>query len=97
MIASSHRVCDADATLTTYLGRHRRSANAKSRYTRGDNLLTIQAFLAQGYEGQVQLIYIDPPFNSDEKYNYKTVLNLKCAGKFERNISVIESMAHKGG
>ncbi len=43
----------------------------------GDNLLAMQALLAQGYEGKVQLIYIDPPFNSDEKYNFQTVLKLK--------------------
>ena len=28
----------------------------------GDNLLAMQALLAQGYEGKINLIYIDPPF-----------------------------------
>ncbi len=31
----------------------------------GDNLLVMQALLAQGYAGKIDLIYIDPPFNSD--------------------------------
>ncbi len=30
----------------------------------GDNLLAMQALLAQGYEGKINLIYIDPPFDS---------------------------------
>src|SRR5713101_944541 len=42
----------------------------------GDNLLAMQALLAQGYEGRIRLIYLDPPFNSEEKYNFQTVLNL---------------------
>ena len=36
----------------------------------GDNLLAMQALLAQGYEGQVDLIYIDPPFDSKSDYSY---------------------------
>lgn len=36
----------------------------------GDNLLVMQALLAQGYEGQIDLIYIDPPFNTGENFNF---------------------------
>ncbi len=28
----------------------------------GDNMLAMQALLASGYEGKINLIYIDPPF-----------------------------------
>ncbi len=61
----------------------------------GDNLLAMQALLAQGYEGRIRLIYLDPPFNSEEKYNFQTVLNLKGVGKFERTVSLIERLAYK--
>lgn len=61
----------------------------------GDNLLAMQALLAQGYEGKIRLIYLDPPFNSEEKYNFQTVLNLKGVGKFERSVSLIERLAYK--
>jgi adenine-specific DNA-methyltransferase len=61
----------------------------------GDNLLAMQALLAQGYEGRIRLIYLDPPFNSEEKYNFQTVLNLKGLGKFERSVSLIERLAYK--
>lgn len=40
----------------------------------GDNLLAMQALLAQGYEGQVQLIYIDPPFDSKADYSHRLTL-----------------------
>lgn len=36
----------------------------------GDNLLAMQALLAQGYEGKINLIFIDPPFSTDEDYSY---------------------------
>ena len=36
----------------------------------GDNLLVIQALLAQVYEEQIDLIYIDPPFNTGEDFNF---------------------------
>src|SRR5579862_9428564 len=34
----------------------------------GDNLLAMQALLASGYESQINLIYIDPPFWTGENY-----------------------------
>ena len=34
----------------------------------GDNLLSMQALLASGYEGKISLIYIDPPFWTGENY-----------------------------
>jgi hypothetical protein len=37
----------------------------------GDNLLAMQALLAQGYEGKIDLIYIDPPFDSKADYSHE--------------------------
>ncbi len=60
----------------------------------GDNLLAMQALLAQGYEGKVDLIYIDPPFNSQEDYNLQLSLDLQAAGQFTREASAIERLAY---
>ena len=60
----------------------------------GDNLLAMQALLTQGYEGKIDLFYIDPPFNTDEKFNFQTALDLGEAGKVARQISTIERLAY---
>lgn len=46
----------------------------------GDNLLAMQALLAQGYEGKINLIYIDPPFDSKADYSHKMTVNPSPAG-----------------
>jgi len=58
----------------------------------GDNLLAMQALLAQGYEGQINLIYIDPPFDSKADYSHKMVLE---GNEFIKAPSVIERLAYK--
>ena len=40
----------------------------------GDNLLAMQALLTQGYEGKINLIYIDPPFDSKADYSHKMTI-----------------------
>src|SRR3989338_5608166 len=40
----------------------------------GDNLLAMQALLSQGYEGKINLIYIDPPFDSKADYSHKMTI-----------------------
>ena len=58
----------------------------------GDNLLAMQALLSQGYEGKINLIYIDPPFDSRADYSY----NLTIEGsEFRKEPSVIERLAYK--
>ena len=58
----------------------------------GDNLLAMQALLAQGYEGKINLIYIDPPFDSKADYSQK----IKIEGEeVTKNPSVIERLAYK--
>jgi len=63
----------------------------QNRLIYGDNLLVMQALLANGYRGRIDLIYIDPPF--DSKADYKTKIKLP-----NRNItqkpSVIEQFAY---
>lgn len=40
----------------------------------GDNLLAMQVLLSQGYEGKINLIYIDPPFDSKADYSHKMTI-----------------------
>ncbi len=58
----------------------------------GDNLLAMQALLAQGYEGKINLIYIDPPFDSKADYSHKMTLE---GNEFTKEPSVIERLAYK--
>jgi hypothetical protein len=37
----------------------------------GDNLIAMETLLKQGYEGAVDLIYIDPPFGSKADYSHR--------------------------
>ena len=71
----------------------------------GDNLLAMQALLNQGYEGKINLIYIDPPFDSKADYSHKMTIRsdsspLGGEGKgegleFTKEPSVIERLAYK--
>ncbi len=71
----------------------------------GDNLLAMQALLTQGYEGKINLIYIDPPFDSKADYSHKMTILIKSSplvgeGKgegleFTKEPSVIERLAYK--
>ncbi|SRR5579884_415263 len=58
----------------------------------GDNLLAMQALLSQGYEGKINLIYIDPPFDSKADYSHKMVIE---GNEFTKEPSVIERLAYK--
>jgi adenine-specific DNA-methyltransferase len=58
----------------------------------GDNLLATQALLAAGYEGKIKLIYIDPPFWTNEDY----YANLRLGqGEIRKSPSIIERLAYK--
>lgn len=64
----------------------------------GDNLLAMQVLLTQGYEGKINLIYIDPPFDSKADYSHKMTMDLPAqAGgiEFTKEPSVIERLAYK--
>lgn len=58
----------------------------------GDNLLAMQALLSQGYEGKINLIYIDPPFDSKADYSHKMTIE---GNEFIKAPSVIERLAYK--
>ncbi|MCK4735241.1 MAG: site-specific DNA-methyltransferase, partial [Methanophagales archaeon] len=58
----------------------------------GDNMLAMQALLASGYEGKINLIYIDPPFWTGEDYYANFVVEGK---EITKEPSVIERLAYK--
>ncbi|MEH2238599.1 site-specific DNA-methyltransferase [Nostoc sp.] len=63
----------------------------KNRLIWGDNLLAMQALLSQGYAGKIDLIYIDPPFNSDADYSYEMTIE---GQQVEKEASIIERLAY---
>lgn len=54
--------------------------NIDNRLIYGDNLLIMQALIADGYGGKFDLIYIDPPFDSKADYRTKITLPPKQDG-----------------
>jgi DNA modification methylase len=72
---------------------------ACNRLIWGDNLLVMQALLAQGYEGKINLIYIDPPFDSKADYSHSVQLTPDEAGKgggeLNAEMSVLERLAYR--
>jgi adenine-specific DNA-methyltransferase len=67
--------------------------SAQNRLIWGDCLLACQALLAQGYEGRIDLIYIDPPFKSDEDYSHEVTLNARQS--VTRVPSMLERLAYR--
>jgi|CZKV01.1.fsa_nt_gi adenine-specific DNA-methyltransferase len=57
----------------------------------GDNLLAMQALLANGYEGKINLIYNDPPFASSEDYHFSVTIG---GEEFNKQPSIIERLAY---
>jgi len=66
--------------------------NEVNRLIWGDNLLTMQALLSSGYEGKIGLIYIDPPFWTNEDYYARFEVGDTEITKVP---SIIERLAYK--
>jgi adenine-specific DNA-methyltransferase len=74
------------------LGNEQPDRARMNRLIWGDNLLAMQALLAQGYEGKIDLIYIDPPFDSKSDYSHQ----LRIADQHvTKEPSVIERLAYR--
>lgn len=58
----------------------------------GDNLLVMQALLAQGYEGKIDLIYIDPPFDSKSDYSHQVQIG---DAEVTKEPSILEQLAYR--
>ena len=84
----------ATGALGSFLGIEKPNlTNTPNRMIWGDNLLIMQALLSQGYEGQVDLIYIDPPFNTGENFNFPN--DVRIGNKeFEMELPISERLAY---
>lgn len=84
----------ASGALTSYFQNGKTEISKKpNRLVWGDNLLVMQALLAQGYEGQIDLIYIDPPFNTGESFNFSNKVSIGDE-EFEKELSAHERLAY---
>jgi len=83
-----------DHRLSAYTSSNgRKSTESPNRLIWGDNLLVMQALLAQGYEGQIDLIYIDPPFNIGENFNFNSEVTIGDS-TYEKDLPVNERLAY---
>ena len=73
------------------LGGYEIDKSKMNRLIWGDNLLAMQALLAQAYAGKIDLIYIDPPFNSEADYSFKVNVEGK---QVDKEASIIELLAY---
>ena len=100
MLQTNEYVVPSKETATLLKNQTRREFNSEwhNRLVYGDNLLVMQALLAgdesQGLpsmRGKIDLIYIDPPF--DSKADYRTKITLP-SGDIEQRPTVIEQFAY---
>lgn len=92
VIPNPHR---DQARLPSYMESLSKTTIDKTKMNRliwGDNLLAMQALLASGYEGKIDLIYIDPPFWTGENYYTKVAVGQETA---EQSPSVAQRLAFK--
>ena len=84
----------ATGALGSFLENEKQSfPNTPNRMIWGDNLLIMQALLSQGYEGQIDLIYIDPPSNTGENFHFPN--DVRIGNKeFEMELPISERLAY---
>lgn len=84
----------ATGDIRSFLDTEKKEINLQTnRLVWGDNLLIMQALLAQGYEGQIDLIYIDPPFNTGENFNFPNEVTIG-ENTFEKEMPMSERLAY---
>ncbi|MBI2176023.1 site-specific DNA-methyltransferase [Candidatus Woesearchaeota archaeon] len=79
--------------LSSFTSNTKDVSQQPNRLIWGDNLLVMQALLAQGYEGQIDLIYIDPPFNTGENFNFSNEVKIGFSS-FEKELPISERLAY---
>jgi adenine-specific DNA-methyltransferase len=87
----------ADSSLDNFIEKAAESTSIFEKPNRvifGDNLLVMQALLAEGYEGKLDLIYLDPPFNTGEEFNFVTESSLPTGQTLEKEWTMIERLAY---
>jgi adenine-specific DNA-methyltransferase len=92
VIPNPHRDQQKLSTFIADISKVEIDRTKMNRLIWGDNLLAMQALLASGYEGKIDLIYIDPPFWTGENY----YLTVRVDGtEVDQSPSVIERLAYK--
>ncbi|MFL6346086.1 MAG: DNA methyltransferase [Nitrososphaeraceae archaeon] len=74
VVFSNPTVEDQSSVIQTFFNSNSNIKFQNDRINRvicGNNLLTMQALIASGYEGKISLIYADPPFRTNENYYAK--------------------------
>jgi adenine-specific DNA-methyltransferase len=87
----------ADSTLDRFIEAASESKiilEKPNRLIWGDNLLIMQSLLSEGYEGKIDLIYTDPPFNTGEEFNFVTETSIPSGEKLEKEWTMIERLAY---
>jgi adenine specific DNA methylase Mod len=79
-------------SLFTNLSKTEPKSNKMNRLIWGNNFLAMQALLDSGYEGKISLIYMDPPFGTNESYYARFKIGDTEITKIP---SVIERLAYK--
>src|SRR3989344_3025481 len=79
--------------LSSFVAEKKEISDKPNRIIWGDNLLVMQALLAQGYEGQIDLIYIDPPFNTGENFNFSNQVKIGN-NNYEKELPISERLAY---
>lgn len=76
--------------------------NARDVLVEGDNLQVLK-LLRSGYSGQAKLIYIDPPYNTGEKFNYNDRFSvpepqyLRSSGQLDEQGNMLTSRVEVSG
>src|SRR3989344_1244821 len=82
-----------DKKLNAFWSDTKEISDDPNRIIWGDNLLVMKALLAKGYEGQVDLIYIDPPFNTGENFNFSNQVQIGDS-PFDKELTMSERLAY---
>ncbi len=62
------------------------------RLVHGDNLEAMENLLDDGYTGKINLIYVDPPFDSQSDYRHRVVLD---GTKITREAPLVDRLAYR--
>jgi adenine-specific DNA-methyltransferase len=94
VVFSNPTVEDQSSVIQTFFNSNSNIKFQNDRINRvicGNNLLTMQALIASGYEGKISLIYTDPPFQTNENYYAKFEVGDTESAKIH---SIIQRLAY---
>jgi len=92
VIPNPHRDQARLPSFTESLSKMTIDKTKMNRLIWGDNLLAMQALISSGYEGKIDLIYIDPPFWTGEDYYTNVTIGQKTV---EQSPPVAQRLAFK--